>query len=152
MSPLFFDRQPGPKFCKASGRKRRVLLLEALIAMALLITCLGMLLRGPVLLSRMEAKAWRDVCIQWEIDRQFLYRMACLLAEGPGAVPVGETVLDISLDQGSVLRATVFWTIKESGSSTSGSTGKRYTLECVLRGLEKPQHYQRSLFVRQRGP
>jgi hypothetical protein len=126
-----------------------MLLLEALIAMSLLLTCLGTVLRGPLLLVRLETKSWQDLALQWEIDRQFLILMSQVSAHGIEAIPAGEIPLMVPLDDGSLSPCTILWACEDvSINSEAAPMGSCFRLTARVRRAGQDKSFQRSLFVR----
>ncbi len=135
------------------AHRRPALLLEVLIAMALLASALGVLWRGPILLWRGETDAWRMVALQWEVDRQAIHAMSRLVQGGPRAVGEEPVPIEVGLLGSHSLMGLLRWHVREASpagdsmQSPSPSSGRRYLLMARVEMGSVKDEIQRSLFL-----
>jgi hypothetical protein len=135
------------------SHRRQALLLEVLIAMALLASVLGVLWRGPVLLWRGETDAWRMVALQWEVDRQAIHAMSRLVQGGPRAVSEEPVPIEVGLLGCHGLMGLLQWHVREASpvedpmQSSPPSAGRRYLLIARVEMGSVKDEIQRSLFL-----
>lgn len=131
--------------------RRPALLLEVLIAMALLAGGLGVLLRGPVLLLKAETQAWRRVAIQWELDRAFLRLMSHLIQTGSETIPREIQPFKAPFLGGSSIQGFVLWDLREAPIPTANKeqppVGKRMLLIAHIEVDGQKRDVQRTLFL-----
>lgn len=133
--------------------RRSALLLEVLIAMALLSVGIGILLRGPMLLLRAESEAIRRTALEWELDRQFMLMMSQLIEKGPERIRPEPWALEVLAGQQQPMRGQIVWSIYREAEAQPESevSGGFYRLVAKVSIGKQSLQRQRSIFIEE-GP
>jgi type II secretory pathway component PulJ len=130
-------------------RRRPALLLEVLIAMALLSMGLGILFRGPLLLLRSESQAMRSTALEWEIDRQFMLMMSQLIEKGPERVRPEPVAIEVRAGQQAPLKGQIAWKVYREVEQEPEPvvSGRFYRLIATVSLGKQTLQRQRSIFI-----